>query len=84
MGQNAGVGRDNEARPNSSAEVCDGSIENGGGGDGRDFPGPGDRLSSFSTAPRFTGNDGACADRLGDIVEITVIFNPCELLRYES
>jgi hypothetical protein len=65
MGQNAGVGRDNDARPNSSAEVCDGSIENGGGGDRCDFPGLGDRLFSIGAAPRFAGHDGARTDRFG-------------------
>jgi hypothetical protein len=64
MGQNAGVGRDNEARPNSSAEVCDGSIENSGGGDRCNFPGLGDRLFSPSATPRFAGHDGARTDRL--------------------
>jgi hypothetical protein len=71
MGRNAEVGRNNEARPNSSAEVCDGSIENGGGGDRGDFSRPCDRLFSISTTPRFTGDDGTCPDRFGSITEIT-------------
>jgi hypothetical protein len=58
--------------PNSSAEVCDGSIENGGGGDRCNFSCLGDRLFSLGPTSRFAGDDGARADRFGPLPEIGV------------